>query len=74
MQDKAGREDRAWMLRVFAQLCVDYVQGSDLEIAEALSAQVRSSNLRYNVIPGYTVVLGRPNGSINAFIHKLLWL
>lgn len=28
------------MLRVFAQLCVDYVQGSDLEIAEALAAQV----------------------------------
>ena len=28
------------MLRVFAQLCVDYVQGSDLEIAESLAAQV----------------------------------
>ena len=25
---------------MFAQLCVDYLQGSDLEIAEALSAQV----------------------------------
>ena len=28
------------MLRVFAQLCVDYVQGSDIEISEALAAQV----------------------------------
>ena len=31
---------RAPVLRVFAQLCVDYVQGSDLEIAESLAAQV----------------------------------
>jgi hypothetical protein len=28
------------VLRVFAQLCVDYVQGSDIEISEALAAQV----------------------------------
>ena len=37
---KSAQEERQWMLRVFAQLCVDYLQGSDLEIAEALAAQV----------------------------------
>eukprot|EP01046_Picozoa_sp_COSAG06_P009403 COSAG06_NODE_492_length_15074_cov_26.658564_2_plen_283_part_00 len=38
---KAERDDRQWMHRVFARLCVDVVSATDIEIAEAVAAKIR---------------------------------
>jgi hypothetical protein len=38
---KAERDDRQWMHRVFARLCVDVVSAADIEIAEAVAAKIR---------------------------------